>query len=72
MLLTEMNGFMERAGVYVMAATNRPAILDPAVLRPGRFDTLLYVGLPDLPARVAVFNAATKVRGLNLFRSQRT
>ncbi|KAF2354840.1 ATPase AAA-type core [Trinorchestia longiramus] len=59
-LLTEMSGFMERSSVYVMAATNIPGILDPAVLRPGRFDTLLYVGLPDLDSREAVLRAATK------------
>ncbi|KAA0203078.1 hypothetical protein HAZT_HAZT005711 [Hyalella azteca] len=60
-LLTEMSGFLERSGVYVMAATNLPAVLDPAVLRPGRFDTLLYVGLPDIAGREAVLRAATKV-----------
>lgn len=59
-LLTEMDGFLARPGIYLMAATNLPAILDPAVLRPGRFDTKLYVGLPDAKGRVSVLRAATK------------
>jgi len=50
-LLTEMDGLEELRGVVVIAATNRPDIIDPALLRPGRFDKLLYVPLPDLEAR---------------------
>ena len=50
-LLTEMDGIEELRGVVVIAATNRPDIVDPALLRPGRFDKLLYVPLPDLEAR---------------------
>jgi len=50
-LLTEMDGIEELRGVIVLAATNRPDIVDPALLRPGRFDKLLYVPLPDLEAR---------------------
>ncbi|MCD6466135.1 CDC48 family AAA ATPase [Candidatus Bathyarchaeota archaeon] len=50
-LLTEMDGLEELRGVVVIAATNRPDILDPALLRPGRFDKLLYVPLPDFEAR---------------------
>lgn len=46
-LLTEMDGLEERRGVFVIAATNRPDIIDPAMLRPGRLDKLLYVPLPD-------------------------
>ncbi|MEM2319339.1 MAG: CDC48 family AAA ATPase [Candidatus Bathyarchaeia archaeon] len=49
--LTEMDGLEELRGVVVIAATNRPDIIDPALLRPGRFDKLLYVPLPDLEAR---------------------
>ncbi|MCS7114137.1 MAG: CDC48 family AAA ATPase [Nitrososphaerota archaeon] len=49
--LTEMDGLEELRGVVVIAATNRPDIIDPALLRPGRFDKLLYVPLPDLQAR---------------------
>lgn len=59
-LLTEMNGFTKREDVYVIAATNRPDILDPAVTRPGRFDTLLYVDVPDHLGRVSIFQARTK------------
>lgn len=59
-LLTEMNGFAKREDVYVIAATNRPDILDPAVTRPGRFDTLLYVDVPDYEGRVSIFKARTK------------
>lgn len=59
-LLTEMNGFAKREDVYVIAATNRPDILDPAVTRPGRFDTLLYVDVPDHEGRVSIFKARTK------------
>lgn len=53
-LLTEMAGFEERGNVFVLAATNRPDALDPALLRPGRFDELIYVPLPDLKAREAI------------------
>lgn len=47
-LLTEMDGIEDRKGVFLMAATNRPDIVDPAVMRPGRLDKILYVGLPAL------------------------
>ncbi|KAK5998709.1 ATPase family gene 2 protein [Cladobotryum mycophilum] len=63
-LLTEMDGFESLTGVLVLAATNRPEAMDPALLRPGRFDQVLYVGPPDLPARAAVFNV--HLRGLAL------
>ncbi|XP_071538476.1 nuclear valosin-containing protein-like isoform X2 [Panulirus ornatus] len=59
-LLTEMNGFTKREDVYIVAATNRPDILDPAVTRPGRFDTLLYVDVPDHLGRISIFQARTK------------
>lgn len=61
-LLTEMDGVEDRKGVYILAATNRPDIIDPAILRPGRLDTILYVGLPQLQDRVEIFNAVTKNR----------
>ena len=47
-LLVEMDGFGNNEGVIVMAATNRQDILDPALMRPGRFDRQVYVGLPDV------------------------
>src|SRR5699024_4184291 len=50
-LLVEMDGFGKNEGVIVMAATNRPDILDPAILRPGRFDREIFVGLPDVRER---------------------
>jgi len=50
-LLTEMDGLEELRGVVIIAATNRPDIIDPALLRPGRFDKLLYVPPPDIEAR---------------------
>jgi len=54
-LLTEMDGLEELRGVVVIAATNRPDIIDPALLRPGRLDRLIYVGSPDFEARKAIF-----------------
>lgn len=59
-LLTEMDGFESLTGVLVLAATNRPEAMDPALLRPGRFDQVLYVGPPDQSAREAVFNVHLK------------
>jgi cell division protease FtsH len=50
-LLVEMDGFEDNAGVIVIAATNRPDVLDPALLRPGRFDRQVVVGLPDIRGR---------------------
>ena len=46
-LLNEMDGIEDLRGVFVLAATNNPSVLDSALIRPGRFSTLLYVGLPD-------------------------
>ena len=53
-LLTEMDGFDGRKGVVILAATNRPESLDPALLRPGRFDRRIPVQLPDLNGRIAI------------------
>ncbi|XP_025202664.1 nuclear valosin-containing protein-like [Melanaphis sacchari] len=63
-LLTEMDGFEggRSGGVFVMGATNRPDMIDPAVLRPGRLDKVLYVGLPDEEGRVDILKAVTKNR----------
>lgn len=55
-----MDGIEDRKGVFLMAASNRPDIIDPAVLRPGRLDKILYVGLPSAADRVEIFRALTK------------
>ncbi|MFG6382504.1 MAG: ATP-dependent zinc metalloprotease FtsH, partial [Muribaculum sp.] len=55
-LLTEMDGFGSNSGVIILAATNRADILDKALMRAGRFDRQIYVDLPDLNDRVAIFN----------------
>lgn len=60
-LLTEMDGIEDRKGVFLMAATNRPDIVDPAVMRPGRLDKILYVGLPALNDRMEILKAVMKV-----------
>lgn len=61
-LLNEMQGFEQTQGVLVLAATNRPQALDPALLRPGRFDKLIYVRPPDESARVAIFRKFVATR----------
>ncbi|KAM0240651.1 hypothetical protein ACHAPO_002552 [Fusarium lateritium] len=63
-LLTEMDGFEALSGVLILAATNRPESMDPALMRPGRFDQLLYVGPPDETTREAIFKV--HLRGLPL------
>lgn len=60
MLLTEMDGFGARRDVFLVAATNRPDIIDPAMLRPGRLDKLLYVGLPSAAGRASILRKLTK------------
>ncbi|WP_010478376.1 proteasome-activating nucleotidase [Thermococcus zilligii] len=59
-LLAEMDGFDPRGNVKVIAATNRPDILDPALLRPGRFDRLIEVPLPDFHGRLEILKVQTK------------
>lgn len=59
-LLTEMDGIQERKGVFLMAASNRPDIIDPAILRPGRLDKIIYVGLPEKDDRTDILRALTK------------
>ena len=59
-LLTEMDGLNSRRSVYVIAATNRPDIIDPALLRPGRLDKTLFVPLPSSDERGAILTALTK------------
>jgi cell division protease FtsH len=59
-LLVEMDGFDTQEGIVLMAATNRPDVLDPALLRPGRFDRQVVVNLPDLVGREAILNVHTR------------
>ena len=59
-LLTELDGVEERSDVFVVAATNRPELVDPALLRPGRFDRLVHVPPPDARGRADILRAVTK------------
>ena len=63
-MLTEMDGLESLNNVVVIAATNRPDIMDPALLRPGRFDKSIYIGPPDKESRRAIFGIHTKGRPL--------
>ncbi len=63
-LLLEMDGFDPAAGVLVVGATNRPDVLDPALLRPGRFDRRLFVNPPDLPGRRAILEVHSRNKPL--------
>lgn len=64
-ILTEMDGLEELHGVVLVAATNRPDIIDPALLRPGRFDKLIEIGMPDVVSRKEIFKIHTEGRPLN-------
>ena len=63
-LLVEMDGFTANEGVVVLAATNRADVLDPALLRPGRFDRQVYVGLPDIRGRKEILRSDAKGKPL--------
>jgi len=63
-LLVEMDGFGVNEGVIILAATNRPDILDPALLRPGRFDRRIYIGLPDIKGREAILKVHARGKPL--------
>ena len=63
-MLTEMDGLESLNNVVVIAATNRPDIMDPALLRPGRFDKSIFIGPPDKESRKAIFGIHTKNRPL--------
>jgi transitional endoplasmic reticulum ATPase len=56
-LLTELDGLEARKTIFTIGATNRPELIDPAIIRPGRLDQLIYIPLPDEPARVSIFQA---------------
>jgi len=59
-LLTEMDGINAAKQIFVVGATNRPDILDPAIKRPGRLDQVIFVDLPDFPARISIFQACLR------------
>jgi transitional endoplasmic reticulum ATPase len=59
-ILTEMDGMGKKKSVFIIGATNRPDIIDPAILRPGRLDQLIYIPLPDLPSRVAILKSVLR------------
>lgn len=63
-LLTELDGLSMREGIYLIAATNRPEMIDEAMLRPGRLETLLYVELPKPEERVDILRALIRQRGV--------
>lgn len=56
-ILTEMDGMSSKKNVFIIGATNRPDIIDPAILRPGRLDQLIYIPLPDEKSRIAILKA---------------
>jgi len=64
-LLVEMDGFGENTGIIILAATNRPDILDPALLRPGRFDRQVVIGVPDVKGREAIFEVHSRNKPLD-------
>ncbi len=64
-LLVEMDGFADNSGVIVMAATNRVDVLDPALLRPGRFDRHIRIGNPDVKGRTAILNVHARNKKLS-------
>lgn len=64
-LLVEMDGFGENSGVIIMSATNRPDVLDPALLRPGRFDRQIVIGIPDVKGREEVIRVHSKNKPLS-------
>jgi transitional endoplasmic reticulum ATPase len=59
-LLTEMDGMTAKKTVFIIGATNRPDIIDPALLRPGRLDQLIYIPLPDEASRLQIFKACLR------------
>lgn len=63
-LLTELDGLSTREGIYLIAATNRPEMIDEAMLRPGRLETLLYVELPKPEERVSILKALIQKTGI--------
>ena len=64
-LLVEMDGFAENSGIIILAATNRPDVLDPALLRPGRFDRQIVIGVPDIKGREEIFKVHSRNKPLD-------
>jgi len=64
-LLVEMDGFAENSGIIILAATNRPDVLDPALLRPGRFDRQIVIGIPDIKGREEIIRVHSKNKPLS-------
>lgn len=64
-LLVEMDGFDENLGIIILAATNRPDVLDPALLRPGRFDRQIVIGIPDIKGREEIIKVHSKNKPLS-------
>ena len=64
-LLVEMDGFGENSGIIILAATNRPDVLDPALLRPGRFDRQIVIGIPDVKGREEIIKVHSKDKPLS-------
>lgn len=64
-LLVEMDGFEENSGIIILAATNRPDVLDPALLRPGRFDRQIVIGIPDIKGREEIIRVHSKNKPLS-------
>ena len=64
-LLVEMDGFSNNSGIIMIAATNRPDVLDPALLRPGRFDRQITINTPDLKGRIAILNVHARGKTFN-------
>ena len=64
-LLVEMDGFGENSGVIIIAATNRPDVLDPALLRPGRFDRQIVIGIPDIKGREEIIRVHSRNKPLS-------
>ena len=59
-VLTEMDGMGAKKNVFIIGATNRPDIIDPAILRPGRLDQLIYIPLPDEKSRVSILKSCLR------------
>jgi len=60
-MLNEMDGIQERQGIFIIGCTNRPDLIDDALLRPGRFDHLIYIDMPNVEDRLGILNAITQI-----------